>query len=349
MVGVDISDRSIKVAEVVGRREPSLRTVCWSALAPNLMRRGVIQDVSLVAAALRQTFASCSPVPVSSKMVVASIPETQSFVRVLDLPQMSDAEVEEAVQWAVRQHIPFDLDRVYLDWQPLPAVGRDRRRRVLVGTVQRDVVDPLLRVLDGAGLRVVALEMEAQAIVRCLLPRQAKDVYGVLVLDLGATTTNVIFFDGGVMRFTTSVPLGGDDLTKQLAQTLKLEPSLAASKKAVVGLQEQSGESAMIALSLREAMMELLQRVEKVVREMTAQLPGENIIRAILLSGGAANLPGIRDVFAEVFPGIPVQMGNPWTNIAPEEEGDKPKWLSPQDANHFVTSVGLGLRREEYI
>ncbi len=346
MVGVDISDRSIKIAEIVQHKQERLvRTVCWSPLRPNLIRRGVIQDIPMVTATLQEAFTKCSPVPVSDQAVVASIPEVQSFVRVLDLPEMSDNEIEEAVQWAVRQHIPFELDRVYLDWQPLylPSVP-SKRRQVLVGAVQRDVVDPLLEVLDGAGLRVLALELEAQAIVRSLLPMDSQDIHGVLVIDLGATSTNVVFFDEGYMRFTASVQLGGDSLTQQLAQSLHIKPSIAAEKKAQIGVQGHSEQEGEIAIALHEAAVELLGKVERVVREMSTQLQRDHAVRAILLSGGSANLPGLRNVVGEVFPNIPVQMGNPWINIF-QDENKAP--LSPQDASHFVTAIGLALRTEK--
>ncbi len=344
MVGIDISDRSIKIAEVTDTDAPKLVTVCWNPLMVQAMRRGVIQDVPLVTTALQQALTKCSPWPVSNQEVVASIPEVQSFVRVIELPAMPDQDVNEAVQWAVRQHIPFDLDRVYLDWQAVPSPpGRGERRQVLVGAVQRDVVDPLVQVLDNVGLRVVALELEAQAIIRSLLPQPAEEVRGVLILDLGATVTNVIFFDRGALRFTTSVQIGGDDLTQKLAQTLNIDPRAAAEKKMLVGIQPAGGEAASVSLALREALIELLKKVKSAVQEMTAQMQ-DDAVRAVLLSGGAANLPGIKEVISEVFVGLPVQMGNPWANIGLNDQ-EQPAPLSPQDANHFITAVGLALRR----
>lgn len=348
MIGVDISDRSIKIAEIADRRNPVLRTVCWSPLAVDLIRRGVVQDVSAVIVALQDALEKCSPVVVSGDAVVASIPETQSFVRILEVPMMSQKETDEAVKWAVRRHIPFDLDRVYLDWQPVEVVGEKRKHQnIIVGAVQKSVVDPLLQVLDGAGLRVIALELEVQAIIRSVLPKDSVGVHGVLIVDLGATSTNIIFFDQGAMRFTASVQMGGDDLTRELAHALHLKPSIAAEKKAAIGVQERGGEED-IAYALRNVTVKLLRQVEQVVREMTAQLRGGKSVRAILLSGGSANLPGISDVFAEVFPGIPVQMANPWVNVVSDpRDGKMP--LSSQDASHFVTALGLALREVEYM
>ena len=351
MIGIDISDRSIKVAEVTGSQEsPHLRTVCWDPLDASLIRGGVIQDVDMVANALLASFDKCSPVSINNQMAVASIPENQSFVRVIDLPAMDDSEVDEAVSWAVRQHIPFDLDRMYLDWEPVPvSASGSSRRQVLVGAVQKEVVDPLLEVLDTAGVQVVALELEAQAIVRALLPRDAGGVEGVLVLDLGANATNIIFFDQGIMRFTTSIERGGDDLTKQLVDELHIQPSQAAEVKALVGLKSDvvSNDFDRIAVkSLHDATISLLDSVKTVVQELSAQQQHENFVRAILLSGGSASMPGLRELVAEVFPNIPVQRGNPWTNIYLESSDNKAP-LSAQDASHFVTALGLALRQEE--
>lgn len=345
MIGADVSDRSIKVVEISDGENPHLRTACWSSIDANLIRRGIIQNVAGVVAGFKQALQKCSPVAIEGKKIVLSIPETQSFVRVLEVPEMTEREMNEAVQWAIRQHIPFDLERVYLDWQPLNLSSqRPGQRQVLVGAAQREVIDPLLEVVDSLDLRVVALELEAQAIVRSLLPRDTTGVMGVLLVDLGATSTNVIFVDQGVMRFTTSIQRGGDDLTRQLAHEFKLQPSIAAEKKAMVGV-ESSPEDAQIAATLRAATLQLVQYISRVVGEYTSQLGNEQVLRAVLLAGGAANLPGIVSVFAEVFPGIPVQLGNPWVNVAVGQGKNSGLPLSMADASHFTTAIGLALRQ----
>lgn len=342
MLGLDVSDRSIKVVELSDEDTPSLRTVCWSPMAPNMMRRGVIQDAPAVAEIIRAALTKCTPVPVRGKTVVVSIPETQSFIRPLQLPQMSAVETDEAVKWAVRQHIPFDLDRVYLDWQAIPAVTDQTRQDILVGAARRDVIDPLLDVIDAVGLRIIALELEAQAIVRSLLPQDVVGITGVLLVDIGATTTNIIYFDQGAMRFTTSIQRGGDDLTIQLSQELSLKPTVAAEQKALVGADSAGSATA---AALQDITRELVTTIARAVQEPVAQVGGQSGIRTILLSGGTANLPGIVAVFSEIFPGIPVQLGNPLINLLVDQE-EKNLPLSSADAAHFTTAIGLALRQE---
>lgn len=342
MIGIDISDRSIKVAEVSSGASQHILSVCWSSLPPGALQRGIVQDAPLVIEAIKEAFQKCSPVPIKHRSVIASIPEVKSFVRVLELPAMAEQEMDEAIQWAVRQHIPFDIERMYIDWEPVGEADLSGRRQVLVGAAQRDVVNPFLEVLEAAGLRVSALELEAQAIVRSLLPLDRRGVEGVLIVDLGATTTNIIYVNAGALRFSTSIELGGDALTMQLAGSLHLQPAVADEKKAEVGLRQQQDQD--VAAALRVATLDLARRVEVVSREVGTQEGSQHAVREILLAGGAANLPGIIEMFAEVFPGIPIQMGNPWTNLVREDE--KSFHLSPQDASHFATALGLALRQD---
>ena len=251
----------------------------------------------------------------------------------------------------MRRHIPFDLDRVYIDWEALDLESEvPQHKQILVGAAQRDVVDPLLSVLDGLQFNVVALELEAQAVMRCLLPRNTQDssdIRGVLVVDLGATSTNVILFDQGAMRFTASVQFGGDDLTQQLASKLKMKPGAAIVKKAQVGAGFDESDPK-IAEALREAALGLVRMVERAVQEMTVQLPPEQHVRVIMLSGGGANLSGLQELFGSVFPGIPVQLGNPWTNLQ-QDQGKNGLNLSIADAMHFTTAIGLALRDVDYM
>ena len=341
MIGLDVSDRSIKVIDLAEGPRRRIRTACWSPLPPNLMRRGVIQDSTAVVLSIRQALTQCKGEPLHGSTVVLSIPETQSFVRALDLPVMNKRETDEAVQWAIRQHIPFDLDRVYIDWQPIPTSSATDRQEILVGAAQRDVIDPLLAVIDEVGLRVVALELEAQAIVRSLLPFDSQTINGIVIVDIGATSTNIIFFDRGSIRFTTSVQRGGDDLTQQLAQTLHIAPQLAAETKALA-----SGEERVVA-TLRESALSLIADLKRVMDEMSTKYSIDGGIRAVLLSGGSASLPGIIELFTEVFPGIPIQVGNPFINLTIDPEKQSAP-ISQEDAAHFTTAIGLALRNVDY-
>lgn len=345
MIGIDISDRSIKIAEVSSDPGRQFKTICWSPLPADLIQRGIIQDVPRLAQEIQKTCTKCSPVPLSRDNVVVSIPERQSFIRVLDLPAMSDAETNEAVRWAIRKDLPFDLDHMYIDWQSISGAISANVRQVVVGAAQRAVVDPLLSAFDKAGFRVQAFELEAQAMVRSLLPLDSLSIEGVVICDLGATTTKLIYFDRGSMRWTIAIPSGGDSLTQTIRDAHGLSVEEASEKKAVIGAIAREGDDGAIALTLRNAALGLLGQVKNELDAALSLLSDSSGLKGILLSGGGANLPGIRDVFNEVFPGIPVEPGNPLINVN-AGKSRRSVAISPQDAHHFVTAIGLALRSQ---
>ena len=148
------------------------------------------------------------------------------------------------------------------------------------------------------------------------------------------------------MRFTTSLQRGGDYLTEALANRLHITPSMAAEKKAQVGVGANASDP-VVAETLREATIELVRQIQAAVQGAVQTGTESGQLRAVLLAGGAANLPGIVEIFGTVFPGVPVQIGNPLINLI-DPESNKQSVLSPADASHFTTAVGLALREIEY-
>jgi len=218
MIGIDISDQSVKIVEL-SRYEPlKLLSHCWQKLPDKVIEHGVIQEPMVMKKVLAEVAKQCQ-VNLAGQAVVASIPEAQSFLRVIELPQMLSDEMDEAVQWEVAQHIPFGLENVYIDWQSVGAghkAGKGRQE-VLVGAAQKKVVDPLLAVLHELEIDVAALELESQAIVRALVSSELRSHQGLLIVDLGGVTTNVVIHDHGAMRFTASLQRGSVELVKLLS------------------------------------------------------------------------------------------------------------------------------------
>lgn len=335
MIGIDISGHSVKIVRLSSGRDHRLISHCWAAVPDQLIEKGVIKDVSAVQkiliAALKE-----SRLDIRDE-VVASIPETQSFLRVVEIPKMEETEISEAVQWEVAQHIPFGLENVYIDWQSVeaghsPAAGK---REVLVGAAEKSVVDPLLAVLHGVGLNVGALELESQAIVRALISREMELRSGLLVVDLGGAATNVIVFDHGTIRFTASLQKGSADLLPVLP------PQEAQS---IDGPPKPTNEAnqAAIALKLMPGLEEMVIEIQGIV-EFYNGIDTEHEVKEIVLTGGGANLPGFDQAVLKYFNNVHVQRGNPWVNILEPGKSSQPP-LALQESVHYSTALGLALR-----
>lgn len=335
MIGIDISDRSVKIVRLSNKRDRRLISHCWQAVPDPVIERGVIKDATALKKTLRETFKACR-LQLGDE-VVASIPETQSFLRVIEIPLMDASEISEAVQWEVAQHIPFGLENVYIDWQPVvsghtPASGR---QEVLVGAAEKSVVDPLLQVLSDLGLRLAAFELESQAIVRALISREMERRKGLLIVDLGGSATNVIVFDHGTIRFTASLQKGSTDLLRQVS--LDGADDLEGQPKEV-----PPDRQARIAEQLLPGLEELVIEIQGIV-EFYNGIDTEHEVKEIVLTGGGANLPGFDRAVIKYFDNVHVQRGNPWVNILPAGKDTHPP-LGMRESVHYSTALGLALR-----
>lgn len=342
MIGIDISDRSIKVVQLSkDRNVRRLQSYCWSGVEEGVIERGIIKEVNKMKEVLVNVFERCRLTREVDDAVVASIPETQSFLRVIEVPEMADDETDEAVRWEVAQHIPFGLENVYIDWQPIMSGHKAAswRREVLVGAAQKKVVDPLVEVLQGLGLDVAGLELESQGIVRALISSELKDKQGLLVVDLGGTATNVIIHDHGAMRFTASLQHGAVRISELLSQGDRKLLATPSSKDLPKEISDR------IAKVARPAQEELVMEIRGIV-EFYNGIDVQHEVKEILLTGGGSNFPGLDQVVVKLFDDVHVQRGNPWVNILLGEKVKKTP-LNLRESVHFTTALGLALRKDE--
>jgi type IV pilus assembly protein PilM len=342
MIGIDISDRSIKVVQLSNDKGARrLLSYCWRGIEEGVIERGVIKEPNGMKEVLVDTLKQCRLTTNVDDAVVASIPEAQSFLRVIEVPEMADDETDEAVQWEVAQHIPFGLENVYIDWQPIISGHKaaPKRREVLVGAAQKKVIDPLLEVLQGLELDVAGLELESQGIVRALISSELRDRQGLLIVDLGGTATNVIIHDHGAMRFTASLQHGALRMSELLAQE---DRKLLATPRDEELPKETSDR---IASVIKPAQEELVMEVRGIV-EFYNGIDAQHEVKEVLLTGGGSNYPGLDQVVVRLFDEIHVQRGNPWVNILPEDKAKKMP-LNLRESVHFTTALGLALRSDE--
>jgi type IV pilus assembly protein PilM len=291
---------------------------------------------------------------VKTKYVVACLPEEKAFLQVIKMPIMSEEDLKSAIVFEAENYIPLPVNEVYLDCEIVPPVYNHLKHLdVLLAAIPKKTVDPYLRVLKKAGLKPIAFEIESLATARALIENQTT-TYPVLIIDLGATRTSFIIFAGKSVRFTTSIPVSGIHFTELIAKSLKISFEEAEILKTLHGLQEglkiKLGEKTALEKTkgkifeaLIPALVDLVQQIKKYIDYYQTHAyfsglpPSGKKIQKIILSGGGANLKGLKE-FLELELKIPVEIGNPWINVGEVKNFPKEKSLS------FATAIGLALR-----
>ncbi|MEX1112142.1 MAG: type IV pilus assembly protein PilM [Candidatus Andersenbacteria bacterium] len=341
MIGIDISDQSLKVVQLGGSDDRKLLAHCWTALPEKAIENGVVLQPKIVQDKMREALTQCRIPGDMSDAVVVSIPETQSFLRVIEIPQMAEDEIDEAVQWEVAQHIPFGLENVYIDWQNLVGQGHvavGGKREVQVGAAQKKVVDQLYSTLSVLDLDLAAFELESQALVRALISPELGNRQGLLIIDLGASATNVVIHDHGAMRFTATLQKGVLNISR--TSGLTQDDSQLVNTKLHEITQEMRDR---LTMKLLPSLEELVIEVRGIV-EFYNSIDSQHEVREIILTGGGSNMPGLDKAFLKYFDNVHVQRGNPWVNVLSGNKATTPP-MDLKDSVRYTTALGLALRQ----
>ena len=364
-IGLDISELSIKFVQFK-RAGVDLHLSAFGdiGLPPGLIDNEIIHNEQGLADFLREWFDSRAHHTgrVRGHSIVASVPESKAYVRIISLPPMLPEELETAVPLEVEQYIPLPMDQMEVGWQVVSSRGQNTQ--VLIQATPKDYVEKLVNVIRSAGLIPQALEMESAAIVRCLLPKDPSyPIPGTLILDMNAARTSLIVFADNSIQFTSSFPMAGNALTDAISKRLGVDKNEAEHIKRLLGIPVLTTEDKRVSADVAKLMAEITHALDPILNNLydevkntikfheehsDLELAGHVAIQQIILCGGTSKLPNLIEYLQgkllgdEQFKGrnIKVSLANPWVNVV--SSGPPP--FSRREALSYTTSLGLALR-----
>lgn len=267
--GLDLSDRSIKVAKVIANQRGHSLLASYGSLP---LERGILEGGrvlarSKLAGSIREAVHKASGRRIATRAVVVGLPEEQCFVRVIQLPAIPMKELPEAVAIETEGNIPLAMNEVYYDWQIVTrpegmgkGSGEGKHFDILVAATPREIVDEYEALLEEAGLLPVIFEPESFAIARAVL-RSRISYSPLLLVDLGETHVTLAIVSGTSVRVTASVPVASDTFTDLIASSLKISYAEAERKKQESGIG-QEGEGLKIFEILKPQIEDLVQQIK---------------------------------------------------------------------------------------
>jgi type IV pilus assembly protein PilM len=335
MVGLDIGSKTIKIVEV--EKEGGAFSLVASGIVGYSGTTADKMTDEKEMASLGQIIKKLhSEAGVSSKDVVISVPEPQVFTRTIKFPLLTDSEIASAVKWEAEQYIPIPVNEAIIQHTILARNETSSPPEVLVLLVAapKVVVEKYTRVVQLAGLNPVAVETELVALTRALAPRDKT----VLLVDLGATSTNIAVAKNGLLSFSRSVPMAGEAFTRAVSQGLGVTSQQAEEYKKTYGLEVAQLEGKVKGV-LDPVLRMVVDEIKKAVSYYLSEEKGEPP-SALIISGGTSGMPEIISMLTKLV-GVEVLVGNPFGNIKVDSETAKK--LAPY-APLYSVAVGLALR-----
>lgn len=247
----------------------------------------------------------------------------EDIEEVLNSAQAVDISQDRVLLHVIPQE--FVLDQTRGITQPLGMTGVRLEAHVQLITAQRSYVQNLLRCFENLGLEVDGIVFQGLASAEAVLSPEEKDL-GVLLIDFGGGTSDIVVYKEGVLRFASSIPVGGDLLTNDLAVCLKTSRSDAERLKLEKGvcLRElveenevievpgignrppRSIQKKILAEILEERVKELLVLIDSEIKD----IPKTYLTSGVVLTGGSALLPGLIYLCDQILE-LPARIGFP--------------------------------------
>ncbi|MEE2658217.1 MAG: cell division protein FtsA [Candidatus Latescibacterota bacterium] len=214
----------------------------------------------------------------------------------------------------------------------------------------------LRKAAEEAGIGIVGFILESLAAATSLLSTDEREM-GVGILDIGAGTCDLAIFHD-TLRHIAEIPLGAQDVTRDLSLVLNISPREAEELKCSHGgvctneessdecieFRTTAGRSHTIPLQQLHAIIEARQQeiFEFVAHDIEASGLGQQMAAGVVLTGGGALLDNVERLGEEVL-GLPVRVGIPGDIVSASSVGD-PRYTAAVGLLRFATNNAGDLR-----
>jgi type IV pilus assembly protein PilM len=158
--------------------------------------------------------------------VLCSLSGQYAFIRFVKLPPVSADQLDQMIGFEAQQNVPFPINEVVWDYQLIsPGDGGGEISALLVA-VKDDLVEANLRSTSDLSLDVVNVDVAPVTLINAYLYNYSSAEGCTLLIDIGARSTNLIFFEQDQV-FARVVPIGGHMITQNISNEFQ-EPYKAS-------------------------------------------------------------------------------------------------------------------------
>lgn len=346
LVGVDVG--TTKICTLIGDVSGPVPEVLGVGICPSQgLRKGVVIDVQAaseaIAASLRRAeqqsgfkaisaFVGISGAHIfsnNSHAVVAvhkpnGVISADDVARVIEGARVIQLPADQEVLHVIPHHFVVDgMDGIR---EPVGMVGRRLEVEATIMTGSMTSIHNLVRCVESVDLELDGLVLEPLAAGAAVLSDDERELGG-MVIDIGGGTTDAAVFRDGAVVHACGLPVGGhqvsNDLAVGLRATLPVAEELKMHHGSTLAYARPIGETIFIPAYGREDGQPIEQRTVAEIIDAriaeTFELLREQLIEAgfadafpagVVLTGGSAQIPGAPALASEMF-AVPARLGVP--------------------------------------
>lgn len=339
LIGLDIGSHAVKLVQISAKNSTvKLLNFGVAPLPKDAFSEGRIKRPDLVASSIQQL---AGHLKIKEKGVAASVSGFEVMIKKIDLPMMTEEELDNRMQDELGQYIPYNIDDVGVDYQVL-GVAKDRPNfmEVMLVAAKKESISDYVSLIRMSGFEPMIVDVDYFALSNAFESTYGFGEESIALIDIGASKAIMSIIDRGVPVFTRGISIGGAQITEKIGEHFRV--SLEEAERMKLG--EVISET-----QIKEVEEIFVSSVRTWVNECKRAIDffysnySDTQIGKVYLSGGSSRMAGLDKVLEEHVE-IPVEIFNPLSKIEHDPKLFDPAYVDfvgPQVA----ISLGLSLRK----
>ena len=341
-VGLDIGTTSVKVV-VAEYIDSQMNIIGVGNAKSEGINRGIIVDIDKTVQAIQRAVRQAEEkagiqikgVSVGLPANMLEVENCQGMIAVNgDSKEITDEDVRNVASAALVRSIPPERQIVSILPQDFTVDGfegiKDPRGMIgvrlemygLLFTGPKTIIHNIRKCVENAGLIVNEMVITPLALTESILSDGEKD-FGTIVIDMGGGQTTTAVMHDKQLKFTSLDQEGGEFVTKDISIVLNTSFNNAEALKINYGdaYPERTspdeefpvdviGQSEPVKVDeryLSEIISALMEQIFNKAKDALDQIEALELPGGVVLTGGAASLPGVVDLAQEIF-GVNVKL-----------------------------------------
>jgi type IV pilus assembly protein PilM len=335
---LDIGSSSIKLAEIQDTDKGHiLSRFSQMPLARGVIVDGAVVEPAVLTATIKELYKQSG---CKRKKIVASLSGHAVIVKKVTFAKMDETDLLDLIRDEAGKYLPFeDMTTVNYDCQILgDNPYNPTQMEVLLVAARKEIIEGYTEAIERSGLIPVIVDVDSFALETMYEENYTFDQNDVaMLINIGASVTNLNAVKGGVSIFTRDFTLGGNSVTEAIAKHLNISFE-DAEKAKIGGFGDDQQARRLFSDGLIVYADPICSEIERSVDYFRSTFGAESI-RHVLLSGGGAMIPGMAADLGRRL-SLETEIINPFKNITCDKTV-----LDKKAADRLgpIAAVGVGL------
>jgi type IV pilus assembly protein PilM len=271
--------------------------------------------------------------PITSRNVIIPICEEKTFSHYLNIPR-EYAGNEEYIEIAAKDFIPIALDEAIIDYKQVKNKPDEKNATLHFVAVQKTIINPLIKILEEAGLNVMAVDTIKNSAIRSYENRFHKNEGDFMIVNISMEKSILNICASTGFRYDIDVNVGGRHFDEKLKEILQI-PTIKDIHSLLMqfhadknSLKPEQYES--IQKGLKKCFEPFIKKSIELVKAVENQQ--EFKLKTIYLMGCHSCIPGLKEIFIKTFPKVGIK--------------DKLEYIELDETTElfYINAIGSALR-----